>query len=72
MQRQKAVSAYFTSKQILPFAFAERYTANRYHLSSFRLSDSISQTIYRQVGASGQTVADLVLLDCPHGILGTK
>ena len=25
MQRQKAVSAYFTSKQILPFAFAEQY-----------------------------------------------
>ena len=26
MRRQKAVSAYFTSKQILPFAFAEQYT----------------------------------------------
>ena len=25
VQRQKAVSAYFTSKQILPFAFAEQY-----------------------------------------------
>ena len=26
MQSQKAVSAYFTSKQILPFGFAEHYT----------------------------------------------
>ena len=25
VQSQKAVSAYFTSKQILPFGFAERY-----------------------------------------------
>ena len=25
VQRQKAVSAYFTSKQKLPFAFAEQY-----------------------------------------------
>ena len=25
VQRQKAVSAYFTSKQILPFSFAEQY-----------------------------------------------
>ena len=25
VQRQKAVSAYFTSKQILPFVFAEQY-----------------------------------------------
>ena len=27
VQSQKAVSAYFTSKQILPFGFAEYYTA---------------------------------------------
>ena len=26
MQSQKAVSAYFTSKQILPFAFAVQYS----------------------------------------------
>ena len=26
MQSQKAVSAYFTSKQILPFGFAEQYS----------------------------------------------
>ena len=26
VQNQKAVSTYFTSKQILPFGFAERYT----------------------------------------------
>ena len=26
MQSQKAVSAYFTSKQILPFAFAEQHS----------------------------------------------
>ena len=26
MQSQKAVSAYFTSKQILPFDFAEQYS----------------------------------------------
>ena len=26
VQRQNAVSAYFTSKQILPFVFAEQYT----------------------------------------------
>ena len=26
VQSQKAVSAYFTSEQILPFSFAEQYT----------------------------------------------
>ena len=27
MQSQKAVSAYFTSKQILPFGFADQYSS---------------------------------------------
>ena len=29
VQSQKAVSAYFTSKQILPFAFAENYSVEQ-------------------------------------------
>ena len=42
MQGQKAVSAYFTSKQILPFGFAELYCSRPFtliYLVSHRLSD---------------------------------
>ena len=34
VQRQKAVSAYFTSKQILPLVFAVEYTAEGYKPST--------------------------------------
>ena len=33
VQSQKAVSAYFTSEQILPFGFAEQYTSTPIWLS---------------------------------------
>ena len=42
MQRQKAVFAYFTSEQILPFAFAERYKRSAQQLQGALSTDSYS------------------------------
>ena len=41
-QRQKAVSAHFTSKQILPFAFAEQCCHLHFTLTSFKVNQPIT------------------------------
>ena len=51
VQSQKAVSAYFTSKQILPFGFAEQYCSldvSEYYLPVEKVAD-LSAALVRDI-----------------------
>ena len=45
VQRQKAVSAYFTSKQILPFAFAKQISALRANRAKYNAGQASQMAV---------------------------
>ena len=59
-QNQKAVSAYFTSKQILPFAFAEQY--NGLNVLPAAFSAIIMRTSDCCDGVCGWKILRMILL----------
>ena len=46
VQSQKAVSAYFTSKQILPFGFAEQYSRDELWKGYYNMSHATKPSVY--------------------------